>query len=550
MPHLRFAHLPLAAALLTAPAFAQTWDVAPLLVEGDPIAGGLVNSIRNLAINDSLDWRVEAQLQVGPSFQTVIMSPLGVVAAQDQALGQPVGATLAAFDALTLDAAGNSAVNYALNNTVSSDDNSGIYFNLGLVVQEGDASTAAALPPGSTYTSFLETKLADNGDILMIATIEDPALPGFDQQVLMRLTLTPGGALATETVVYAVGDTLPGTMATITSFRPGPHNFDMNDSGVVMFACDTGLASGADGFILLDDVVIAQEGQPSPLPGRNWQSVAFTELTLNNSGGHAYNGTLDGPSSSNILIVKDGAPFRQEGDPVPGLPTFNLTSFGNGPLDLADSGELLWYGDWDAPNTDFDTGLFVDDQLIVQEGISTVGGLVIDELRGAVDSYFISDDGAFVIFEAVLEDGSEGAFLATRPGSVVAIPGCSPDGSTLAVVGGAAVSGGSLDLQLFSPSPANGLRFLAVAGVNVLDGSGCGVFVPGVGEILIGFTPPNPFTLPAGMHTGGAGVVTIPVPSSAALIGSPRYLQAYYLFPSDPANLFDLTNALEITVGL
>jgi len=549
MSHLRFAHLPLAATLLATPAFAQTWDVAPLVVEGDPIAGGLVNTIRNLAINDSLDWRVEAQLQVGPSFQTVIVSPLGVVAAQDQALGQPFGATIAAFDALTLDAAGNSAVNYALNNTLSSDDNSGIFYNLGLVIQESDVSTAAGLTPGSPYTSFLETKLGDNGDILMIATVNDPALPGVDPQVLMRLTLTPGGDLATETVEYKVGDTLPGTTATITAFRPGPHNFDMNDSGVVMFACDTNLASGADGFILLNDAVIAQEGQPSPLPGRNWQSVAFTELTLNNAGGYAYNGTLDGPSASNILLVKNGAPFRLEGDPVPGLPSFNLTSFGNGPLDLADTGELLWYGDWDAP-TAFDTGLFVDDQLIVQEGISTVGGVVIDTLLGAVDSYFISDDGAFVIFEAILENGDQGAFLATRPGSAVTIPGCSSDGSTLALVGGAAVSGGSLDLQLFSPSLSSGLRFLAVAGVNVLDGSGCGVFVPGVGEILIGFTPPNPFTLPAGMHTGGSGVVTIPVPSSIALVGSPRYVQAYYLFPSDPANLFDLTNALEITVGL
>ena len=64
MSHLRFAHLPLAAALLATPTLAQTWDIAPLVVEGDALAGGFVNTIRNLAINDSLDWRVEAQLQV------------------------------------------------------------------------------------------------------------------------------------------------------------------------------------------------------------------------------------------------------------------------------------------------------------------------------------------------------------------------------------------------------------------------------------------------------------------------------------------------------
>jgi len=89
-----------------------------------------------------------------------------------------------------------------------------------------------------------------------------------------------------------------------------------------------------------------------------------------------------------------------------------------------------------------------------------------------------------------------------------------------------------------------------VAGVNVLDGAGCGVNVPGVGEILIGFTPPNPFTIPAGTHAGTADVVTLPVPNNVALVGMPRYVQAYYLFPGDPSNLFDLTNALEVTLGL
>ena len=534
---------------LFAPVAAADWDLTTLVFEGDVVFGGsTVTRIDNLAINDNLDWRVE--VTTTDSTKNTLLGPSGAVAQEGQPFLAPAGATLRSFDALTLNNDGDSAVNFFLDGTSGSSDDSGVFFNLNLLVQEGAVSGAPEFGAGTTYRGFFETKLANDDDILLLASVDDPLIPTSVDQALIKMTVDGVGNLASENVLWKEGDTVPGTTGLITTFGTNPHQFDMNDTGSVIFFADTDLASGTDGFVILDGVVLAQEGQPSPIAGRNWSSLASPEVTLNNSGSYMYSGSLDGDSTTNTILIKDGAKFMQEGDQVPGMPAFTFTSFGSGPLDLADNGDVLWYGDWNDVDTDVDTGLFLNDELLVQEGVTTVGGVPIDTLRGVQDGYFISDDGRFIIFEAILDDGNEGAFLLTRKGEITSIPGCSTDGSTLAHVGGTPSLGGSLDLQLFSPSTFTGARFLAVAGVNVLDGSGCGVDIPGVGEILIGFTPPNPFTIAAGTHTGTADVVSLPVPNNVALVGMPKFVQAYYLFPGDPSNLFDLTNALEVTVGL
>ncbi|MCH7701211.1 MAG: hypothetical protein IID37_05955, partial [Planctomycetes bacterium] len=100
-------------------------------------------------------------------------------------------------------------------------------------------------------------------------------------------------------------------------------------------------------------------------------------------------------------------------DAIGGASVF--TSFGSGPLEISDSGDVLWYGDWDDANTDIDTGLFLNDELLVQEGTTEIDFLFVDTLRGVEDGYHMSNNGHYIIFEAILEDGSEGAFLITLP---------------------------------------------------------------------------------------------------------------------------------------
>jgi hypothetical protein len=162
---------------------------------------------------------------------------------------------------------------------------------------------------------------------------------------------------------------------------------------------------------------MAQEGSPSPIKGRNWLTLSSPELDLSNTGHHVYSGVLTGDVATDNVIILDAAKFKQEGDPAPGLSAgvFTLTTFGTGPLEVSDGGDVLWYGDWNDPNLDIDTGLFLNDTLLVQEGVTVLEGSVVDSLRGIEDGYHMSSDGRYIIFEALLLDGREGAFLIEIP---------------------------------------------------------------------------------------------------------------------------------------
>ena len=539
----------IAVGFLSAAASGQQWQVAPLVLEGDTVWGAhAVLRVNNVAINDAMDWRAEVTTANGLGPDTMV-GPNGAVAQENMPLLYPSGATLRSFDSVQLNDTGHMSMNVFLNNTTSTSDDSAVYYDLTMLVQEGQYVQAAGLDPLTYYRTFYDTKIDDNGDVLLLCAVDDPTILSTIDYVVMRLETNDFGDLDKEVVVAMEGDPVGQTGGLITILRTGPHSYDMNDNGSVVFSADTDLPTTMDGVVILNNELIAQEGTPSPVAGRNWSLLSSAEVSINNTNEWVVSATIAGSSSSNLLIARNGQKFVQEGDPVPGLPQFTFTSFGSGPVDIADTGEVLWYGDWNDGNTQVDTGLFVDDQLIVQEGVTQVDGVVIDTLIGSTDGYAFSDDGRFVIFEAILQNGTDGAFVATRKGQVTSIPGCNPDGSSMAVVGGSPGLGDTLELRLNSPSPATGLRFLAIAGVHVVDASGCGVDLPGIGEVLIGFTPPNPFTLPAGTHTGGPALISLEIPNNPALVGMPRYLQAYYLFPGDPTNLFDLTNALEVTLG-
>jgi hypothetical protein len=47
----------------------------------------------------------------------------------------------------------------------------------------------------------------------------------------------------------------------------------------------------------------------------------------------------------------------------------------------------------------------------VQEGVTTIDRIIVDRLRGSENGYRMSGNGQFIIFEAILLDGRQGAFL-------------------------------------------------------------------------------------------------------------------------------------------
>lgn len=406
----------LSLALLSAPLLAQTGptdvvDLDTLLTEGDAVTGvGLATRIDNLAINDGGSTVLEVDTDnANTDTDGALLLDGSLLLQEGQALPAPAGTTLDFFDTVSLNAGGHSAWNFSIDGTGSSSDDTAVYWDTSLLIQEGDLSGAAGLSAGTPYIGFFECKLNAGDQVLVMASVDDPAINTSVDRALVRLDTDGAGNLLGETLLVREGQILPGQTEAVADLETGPHNFAFNDAGQVLFIADLTGDTAVDHAAYLGGTLLAQEGSPSPVPGRNWSSLSLAEVDLNNAGQWVLSGSLDGDSATNLLIVKDGQPFRQEGDTIvdDAFDSWNLTSFGTGPVYLGDSGNVLWFGQWDNPNTNVNKGLFLNDQLIVQEGVSQVGGVTIDTLRGIQDGYQLSPDGRWLAFRAVLDDGND-----------------------------------------------------------------------------------------------------------------------------------------------
>ena len=404
--------------------------ISTLVIEGDSVAGiGLVTSINNIAVNNAGSWLVEVDTDNPNTDTDSVLLRDGVLDWREgDVVALPVAATLDSFDSVTLNDSGQSGYNFFLDNTAGIFDDSGVYGFFSplsdpftgtvLVVQESEA--APGLSPGTLFIGFFDVKINNAADLMVVASIDDPNIPTTVDRALYILESddTLGGITGFDVVVVEA-EVIPGQTQAVQDIGTGPHQSAFTDSGHVMFFVDLEGSTAKDGAIYhydgRDRLLLAQEAQPSPVAGRNWLSLSSPELDMSNTGHHVYSGRLDGDTASDTLIVVNGAKYRQEGDPVPGaLPGgFVLTSFGTGPLEIDDFGEVLWYGEWDNPDTDVDTGLFLGATMLVQEGVTVLEGSVVDTIRGVQDGYHMSNNGLHIIFEAVLLDGREGAFLVT-----------------------------------------------------------------------------------------------------------------------------------------
>ena len=413
-----------AGALLLLPAVAAAGGapvIVPLVVEGESVPGvGLVTLINNIAVNGAGDWLVEADTDAAANDVVLLRNGVLELREGDAPPAFPPGATLSSFDSVTLNDAGQAGFNFFLAGPPTTEDSSvnayldtsgSIAAELVEVVQESDL--APDLSPGTPLIGFFDVKINAAGELLVTASVDDPAIPTTVDRALYVWTSDPGaGGVVTSTLIAAEGDVLPGQAVALSDFGTGPHETAINAFGEVMFAVD--IPGGLDAIYGWDGsfTELAQEGDPSPVAGRNWASLTSTSLDVS-ANFHVHRGTLDGDPATDLVLIRSGAPFIQEGDTLPAIGgVFTFTTFGSGPLEVSDTGAVLWYGDWNDPDTTVDTGLFLDQTLLVQEGVTTVPGLgVIQTLRGVEDGYHMSDDGRFIIFEAVLASGLDGAFL-------------------------------------------------------------------------------------------------------------------------------------------
>jgi hypothetical protein len=131
-------------------------------------------------------------------------------------------------------------------------------------------------------------------------------------------------------------------------------------------------------------------------------------------------------------------------------------------------------------------------------------------------------------------------------GAITSLSGCGVNAATLEALVSSAPLGAPLPLRITGTAAVSGSAQLYL-GRSGVDAGGCGLRVPGLGELLLA-PAPAPVLAASGALAGGVCDMAPSVPSTPALAGLTAYLQGFALDLA-LAGWIEPTNALAVTLG-
>ncbi|MFG0319716.1 MAG: hypothetical protein ACF8XB_20765 [Planctomycetota bacterium JB042] len=363
-------------------------------------------------VNDHGETLVEVDVDPGTPVSSVVLKNGVVHLQKGQSLPSPPGAIFHGVGSLNLSNLGQIGWNLALADTLLV--HWALYLDSTLLFQEGDPALASGLTPGSPYLAFFSTRTNDAGDFALRAWVDDANIGDAKDDAMIRVD-----AAGQQTLLGVEGGAPPGFPGLAIQGIPYDRRaYDIDGQGNVLWQCDTTALSHKDHMLYLNHGLRVREGDPSPVPGRHWDwDFNLPECALNDSGDLVLSGALDGDGATDQVIVRNGDVFVQEGDSLPAFAGFKLSYYGSSPVEISDrhapdgEGDILWYAEWDDPNTLVDTGLFLDEKPLLLEGVDAIGGVTIDAIGAAADPSAMSDDGRSIVAVVDLVGGVSTAVL-------------------------------------------------------------------------------------------------------------------------------------------
>ncbi len=501
--------------------------IQAVVLEGDTISGiGDVTTTGAVAVNNAGTWLVEVDTNnPDTDIDGAIVGASGVVFAEGQSIATPTGALLDSFGAISgaLNNAGDLAWNLFLDNTVGGgNDDSGIYFNTAQVVQEAGIALVTGLSVGTTWEGFFSVHHNDANQVLAMTSVDDPAIATSVDRALVLFTIDGTGTPTSAEVVLKEGDIPPGQTEAVADMETSVHNFVLNDAGQTLLIADLAGDTAVDHAVYMDGTLLAQEGSPSPVTGRNWDLLSLAELDLNNAGSWVLSGSIEGDTATDDIIVVDGDVFIQTGDSLPATGGSPITSLGttgsSGPVYIGDNGNVLWSAEWNGGSS---KGLFLNDRLLAEINLTSIGGFVLEEIFAVTEGYALSDDGQKVIFRGRLSGSIDGAFLIDVGPWVSLGKGLAGVNGVPCLTGsGTLAAGDDVTLSLRDAAPS-AVTNLVIGFTELCAPFKGGTIVPSV-DVLIGGLPTNGF---------GDLALTAPFPA-----GVPAATDLYFqFFTSDAA---------------
>ncbi len=371
--------------------------------DDEPVPLLTVTSLDSVDVNNGGSWLA----QVRTSSDALLVRDGVGVARENVTLADPPGSAIDFFGGARLDNSGNLGHRLDLDFTSGGNDDSGVFFNLDLVIQEGDFSLAPELSSSARWIGFFNsTRGNDLNQIFIVGSVDDPAIASSVDRVRVRADYEPMFGVHLETALAFESQPIGATGQSIVEVGTNPNQLSVNDAGGVMYFVDGDGAAAEDGFLFVTGAIAAQEGRPAPAaPGRNYESLSSRAHALSSTGAWAALVNLDGDTADDDCIVhSEGRIVAREGGTHPTFPGEAIESFGTGPIWISDRGEVLYLANFTGDAAG-DEALLVEQEVLLREG-DTVAGFPVTRIFGIQDGYAMSSNGRYVIVRVQLLGGA------------------------------------------------------------------------------------------------------------------------------------------------
>ncbi len=352
--------------------------IETLVAKGDSLAGlGDVTWIGHFDVGRGADWTAQVGLDAPLTLEALVVNG-APIAAYNQATNVPGISYTHAFPPQMNDA-GSVAWPSLVEPFFTYE--SALFVDGELMLLDGDPGLAPELPPGLSFRFFQAARIG-RAETVVACDLTGPTA-GLFHQCLLRVA---NDAATAQAVVVQTGDLLPGAPGPVVSVADALEEYDLNRLGSVAYVVGT---EGGLAWVFVDDTLVLGSGDALAPLGLAFQQARG--VALNDQGNWAVVAALAGGAGSVGALVVDGSVLVHEGDPGPG--GFVLTSIAWS-IDLTSHGRALWRGAWADPDSTRDEGIFLDERLLIQEGVTLINGRVLTALGRAT----ISDDGRVLLF--------------------------------------------------------------------------------------------------------------------------------------------------------
>ena len=519
---------------------AQTPEL--LVKQGTQITGlGTVTSISYVQILDSRTWVAQVDTDHPDTTRDGAILRNGLVFLREgDLLSAPSSTILDDFDSINMSGSGDLAMclRVTVNGVVTKE---ALYWNTVPIALKDDILSSPLVGPGTDWETFDIVKMNSANEIFVVGDVNNPSNGTGRDATLCKFTLDGAGAILATEVLLTKGQFLPALGTTVLDLSLTEHSLSVNERGDYLTLI-MGLGS-INAIVLNGDTIVAQEGLPSPIAGRTWDTLVSTpKMWLNDNGDYIHAGSLSG-SGGNYLIAMNGEKFAQSGDNYPTWTGGNMLNGSAAPLVVANDGAVFWRGD-SSTNDDAFLRNFTP---ILQQNVTTFNGDLVLVVDQADNAFSVSSNGRFFAGRVDLQLGGE-AVLFVDSGLALPFHGCLGNAGKLAVSDGLALPGNALEFAMDDGNAVGALPFLVFSTQRFNPASDCGL-VTSIGEILLARTHRlGSLVLPP--WNGLPSTATLPIPPDLSLVDQVFFAQgAFHDVSGSATPAFRLTNGLRIEIG-